>query len=177
MTFFPGIPTSPPLAIALLSRMDAPGAGPVWFEGSRRLAGKLVLAGYTLAKPPVPVRQIVWMNQLPANGESALEKLRAARTVLSGCGRIFVMEPSAPLSGQSDILTRFAMKMGWFHRPDRISLWFLQAGFAPVSQFWPQGLRSWLVTSCVQDSRISNLLPAGSSQSPNRIKQDWRASE
>ncbi len=162
MPFFPSVRTLPPLPTALRQWMEPPGTGPVGYEGPERLRRALVLQQYQLAAAG-PVRQIVWIDALPRERQSAVEKLKAAASRLLPGGRILVAVPAVSPE-ERGLLAKLQVRLGFCLDSTDVAAWFVESALTPVTQGWPQGLRSWVLTACAPGLPISHLLPVDASQ-------------
>lgn len=159
MPFFPPMISVAPLQTALLSWLEPPHMGPMWFEGPARLRHRLLLREYQLQDNRNAVRQILWVNTLPLQPQAAVEKLRRAREVLLPGGRILVAQPALSTE-ERGIFSQLWLHLGGYRESTTLTTLFLQAQLAPIIQIWPQGMRSWLLTLSAPGLPISHVFPA-----------------
>ncbi len=169
MTYFPPVVSGPALWTTLQQILDPPGSGLLWYEGPEKIARRLTLQGYTLTHEPRPVRQVLWIRQLPGRPDEALARLAQARDCLTPGGQILVVELAAAPGPRAGWAARLGVRLGWSHPAHRLTRWFLEAGLSPVCQRWPQGMRAWLVTCARPGSRISHIFPVENSRGPDRM--------
>jgi len=146
---FPPLATSGPLTGTMESLLAPPGHGPLLILGAGKLIRALVLKGYTVDSAVTSGRVyagVILMDRLPRKESEALALLIRLAALLAPGAPLFVIEQSSPITGRRGLVARTLSLLGFFHPPERLNRLFLKAGFTGISQRWPQGLRSLVVT-------------------------------
>ncbi|MBU1241467.1 hypothetical protein KKF84_12495 [Myxococcota bacterium] len=146
---FPPLCVSGSLVSTMESLLSPSQDAPLLIVGGKSLVRHFLLKGYRVDTAPVAGRSygaIITMDSLPKKEPEALSFLVGLSSTLVAGAPLYIIEQSNPLTGRRGLLVRVLSLFGFLHTPEQLNRLFLKAGFTGISQRWPQGLRSLVVT-------------------------------
>ena len=143
----PSLPSSPNVLETLTLLLDKNERS--LLIGNSKLAMRLSARGFKIDTEVDPFHKYkvaVFFDFLPKKHKEAVDWLQKKKEILEQKGILCVIEKSVPLDKRS-LISKISVYYGLINPPERISQIFLAAGFKNISQVWPQGFRSILLTT------------------------------